>query len=362
MTIISCPNANDVTSQLTSIGAPECIDIYYSPTLDRMVYTTGQDSSHFFSNIGDPANIQSPDNILGVDSGTGGATLCFKEMENGELLSLKAKGGYSITPSVLSPSNWNVSRRWQGRGPVGPKAADVGPDFLLIFTRNGPWRYYEGTLTWIGREKRGTWDRVNWAAETLISVVVDDDNKVAHFLLPLDGSSVPNKDVKLDYFMGWEDPVMLTYTGDVIPNRFGRRWSEDDLPARCGKLVTRQLATPVDTRVNDKQQLLFGMDGAGGPGHVDFHVPDVFDDNGAGIDWQYQPGFIQSQILEMIRWAQIKGRARGAGPLYLTQVTDDPTYQVKPLLDSLAGYDDAEEVQREHESRRRQRNARHQFQ
>lgn len=318
-------NGLDITSQLTSIGVPPCIDAYYSESLARMVYTLGNTSDHYFSNIEDAANVVSPDGILSIASSNGGKTICFREMLNGELLSLKENGGYAVTPSANVPNQWNVSRRWGGvgRGPVGPRAVGLGPDWALIFTRDGPYRYYDGQYSQVGHEKTGTWDRVNWAAASQIWIEINEGAKEANIGLPLDGSTVCNEILTLNYFNGWDEPIIVTLTGEVIANRYGRRWTEQQIPARFGRMVLRQLATPVDSRINDRQ-FLYAL-----PTGVVMEVPDVYDDSGLGIDWQYQPSYARSPSLEILGFDAVKGRVKGNGVMNLLPVTEDPSFMVK---------------------------------
>jgi len=430
-------SAEDVTSQLTAMAPPNSTDVFFSETLNRMVYTKGNDTAHYFSNIGDNENIDQAGGILPVAENNGAVTVCFREMESGELLSLKANGGYAIEQNDNTPSGWEVVRRWKNHGPVNAKAVALGPDFLIVFVEySGPYRYDGHQFEWIGREKQGTWDRVNWAAKNTIWCEVDDDKKTVHFGLPLDGSPTPNKDVKCNYFNGWQDPLIVNMMGQVIPNRYGRRWSEDDLAATCGKLVLRTLNPSVDNRINDRQMLFglsravlpgetgygegpYGADGYGGLGtgvitptqaFVDMEVPDTYSDDGPvgdvsttsenpvfgngnsqtlqvadltnisvgtkllidpgvneekftvtsitngllaavftkshdpgsvvlsadysqiGIDWQYQPAFAQSPTFEIFRWSKIKGRYLGSGLINFEPVTEDPNFEVDPLV------------------------------
>jgi hypothetical protein len=76
-------NGDDVTPQLSTIPVPSCANIFFSPQLNMMVYTVGQDSSHYFSNPGDPANIASPGGILGVAESNGERTRGFVESWTG---------------------------------------------------------------------------------------------------------------------------------------------------------------------------------------------------------------------------------------------------------------------------------------
>lgn len=330
-------NADDVTPQLNTIPAPNCVNPFFSPTLNMMVYTIGQDSSHYFSNPGDPANIASPGGILGVNESNGERTRGFVETISGELISLKEKSGYEITIGSSTPSEWGVSRRWFGHGPCGPRAWDTADDFIIYFDEDsGPYRYHQGVAVQVGQEQQGTWDRVNKAASQQICVAIDNVRKEVHIGVPLDGATVPNHDMVLNYFNGWEEPLMLTMSGEMMPNPHGRRWSDNDGATNGGsfrliKVLQRTLPTPPSPLIIHRQ-VVFCLSGItqalGANGYIDMSVPDSFTDNQGAIDWQYQPAFAQSPNLDNLTWNKMKVRALGLGalqPLLIQPVTEDPT-------------------------------------
>ncbi len=331
-------NGVDVTKQLTAMVPPNSLDVYYCETLDRMIYTTGIDSQHYVSNLQDAENIDQLGGILSVATANSQKTICVREMLSGEIISMKERGGYAIEPNNLAPNQWGESKRWDKHGPVNPKAVGVGSDFLVILVQySGLYRYHRGDLTWISREKQGTWDRVNWNYKHTIWCEVDEDNNNIRIGLPLDGATTPNKEVILNYFNGWEEPLTENFQGQVIPNRRGRRWTENDLLATSGKIVNR--AITVDSRINARQ-MLYGLSYTGN-GFIlaDIEVPDRYFDDGAplvggsgyaqvGIDWQYQPAFAQSETLDQIRFVKMKGRMLGSGSINFTPVTEDPSAQI----------------------------------
>ena len=352
-------DSEDVTSQLGCIGAPKSIDVYYSHNLDRMVYTPSvnygaQVSSHYFSNIGDPENVQNPNGILGVDQSNGYPTLCFREMANGQLFSIKGKGIYQITPSALPPSEWQVSIIWNEHEVCGPDAAKAASEFLIVFARGtGPHKYDGSSWQWIGHEKQGTWDKVNWDVMQEIQVEIDVDNKRVFFGVPLNGSTTVNYWEVLDYSMGWQDPLIVMLDGSTQPNRYARRWSEWPLAARKVKVVKRTLATPYNPLVDDRQTL-FGLAATElslSKSYIQMENPNVYQDDSTsgesavGIDWQYLPAFARSKAgmqspfarntppqtgVGIEAWEHVDGRARGNGYLTMTPTADDPTFAVTP--------------------------------
>lgn len=337
-------DGTDVTAQLSSLGAPSCVDIFFSETLNMMVYTLGSDSSHFFSNPGDPGNIANPGGILGVAESNGQKTVGLREMVSGEIISLKQKSGYEITVGTDTPSQWGVSRRWLGHGPCGPRAMDAADDFLIYFDEDsGPYRYHEGVSSPIGQELEGTWARLNKDASEQVCVCIDTVRREVHFALPLDNSDVPNFDFVLNYFNGWEDPLMLTYTGELVPNPRGRRWAENDGAPNGGnfrliKVLTRTLVDAPDIRVK-KRQLVSCLSGVaiplGATSYIDMAVPDQrtdeLADNAQAIDWQYQPAFTQSPTCDNLQWDAFKGAYLGGALIAvqaLTAADDAPTKDV----------------------------------
>ena len=347
-------NAADVTPQLATIPAPSCVNIFFSESLNMLVYTIGQDSSHYFSNPGDAANIASPGGILGVAESNGQRTRGFVETISGELISLKEKSGYEVTVGSSTPNEWGVSRRWFGHGPCGARAWDAADDFIVYFDEDsGLYRYHQGVAMQVGQEKQGTWDRLNKSASAQVCVAIDNVRKEIHVALPLDGATVPNHDLVLNYFNGWEEPLMLTMTGEMMPNPHGRRWSDNDGAASGGlfrliKVIQRTLPSPPSPIIVHRQ-VVFCLSGIaqaeGATGYIDMSVPEQMNDNGAAIAPQYQPAFAQSPTLETLVWDKMKCRALGLGalqPLSIQPVTEDPNADLAPVtLDLSDGLPDS---------------------
>jgi hypothetical protein len=350
-------NGDDVTAQLSTIPVPSCANLVFAEQLNVMVYTTGQDSSHYFSNPGDPANIASPGGILGIAESNGQRTRGLVETISGEIISLKEKSGYEVTPGSSTPSQWGVSRRWFGHGPCGVRAWDTADDFIVYFDEDsGLYRYENGRAVQVGQELQGTWDRLNKSASSQVCVCVDNIRKEVHIALPLDGATVPNHDIVCNYFNGWEEPLMLTMSGELMPNPHGRRWSDNDGAANGGsfrfiKVLQRTLANPPSPLIVHRQ-LVFCLSGIqqreGATGYVDMSVPNQFTDNGAAIDWGYQPSFAQSPTLENLVWDKMKTRILGLGaltPVTLQPVTEDPNAELEPsTVDVSDGLPDSRNV------------------
>ncbi len=341
-------NADDVTPQLATIPAPSCVNVFFSESLNMMVYTVGQDSSHYFSNPGDPANVANPGGILGVVETNGQRTRGFVETISGELISLKEKSGYEITVGSSTPNEYGVSRRWFGHGPCGPRAWDAADDFIVYFDEDsGLYRYHQGVAMQVGQEKQGTWDRLTKTASAQVCVAIDNVRKEIHIGLPVDGATVPNHDLVLNYFNGWEEPLMLTMTGELMPNPHGRRWSDNDGAANGGnfrlvKVIQRTLPAPPSPIIVHRQ-VVFCLSGLqqtdGATGYIDMSVPGQMTDNGAAIAPQYQPAFAQSPTLEGLVWDKMKARVLGLGnnsPVCIQPLTEDPNADLAPVTINLS--------------------------
>jgi hypothetical protein len=328
-------DGDDITPQLSTIPAPSCANIYFAEQLNMMVYTSGQDSAHYFSNPGDPANIASPGGILGIAESNGQRTRGYAETISGEQISLKEKSGYEVTPGSSTPSQWGVNRKWFGHGPCGPRAWDTADDFIVYFDEDsGLYRYHNGVAMQVGQELQGTWDLINKLASAQVCVCIDNIRKEVHIGIPLGSSLVPTVDVVCNYFNGWEEPLMLTMTGEMMPNPHGRRWAVNDGATsganfRFIKIIDRKLsAPPPPSPLIVKRQLVFALAGTtAGTGFIDMSVPGQMNDNGLAINSQYQPSFAQSPTLETLVWDKMKLRVLGLGglqPLCIQPVTEDP--------------------------------------
>jgi hypothetical protein len=239
-----------------------------------------------------------------------------------------------------------VARRWGGDkdpgGPVGPKAVGMGHHWLVFFAfETGPYRYFEGQIQPLGHEKQGTWDRCNWDVAEQFWISVDESKREIHFHVALDGATTCNHDEVLNYFNGWEDPLIFSpYSGMMIPNRHGRRWSDHDSTARTGGKFKRSLAPPVDARV-DRYQLLTGTisDGVSNIIAVQMEQPDEYSDDTlvaavapfvgwqqAAIDWQYQPCYAKNDMLNILRFPALSGRALGNGTMYMVPTKQNPSF------------------------------------
>jgi hypothetical protein len=314
-------NSLNADQYFDRIEVPPAADIYFIPSLRRVVFTgvQGFESGHLLSDIDDPEGVRLPDSVVQTAENDGSRTIAWREMRNGEQLSLKENAGYAVSPlEGQPPALWPATIRWTGKGPCGPRAMDVGDDFLVFGHRTGVYRYDGTDCILVSPEIKETWARINWDYAHRIWFLVDENEKEIHIGVPLDGATEPNKKLTLNYYNGWSEPAVQNVYGQLVISRNARRWSIDDIDANHAMISRRELAVPVHDRINTRQ-VLFARNGS-----VDMIVPDRYDDNDDGIDSVYIPAFAKEKTGAILRFGGVSGQARGNGLLNITPMTDDP--------------------------------------
>jgi hypothetical protein len=314
-------NAVDVSGFFDKIEVPETLDIFFSPTLNRMVYTGCKnfESNHLFSLQQDPESVFATTGNLPVAENNGERCIALREMLT-NIYSLKEESGHIVTASGEDPSGWAANELWSGMGPAGPRAVAVksggedGQQFMIFAHRSGAYRFTgAGGPIWISKEIQKTWKRINWTVKHLIWVHIDEENKEVRFGVPIDGSAVPNKVLTLNYANGW-DSMTLLYRG--VPLQ-GRKWSLDDISAYGAITARRTLAVGITNEINNRQVLFASAT----DNNVNMIVPGQYNDNGAGIDSQYQPAYV-SYGGTVMQYGGFNGSAVGNGNICFTALTD----------------------------------------
>lgn len=254
---------NEVTSQLTNQPPPNAADVYFVPSLQRFVYTTGIDSIFYFSDQDDPANLDSVGSRFSVDDNSMSLAVCVREARTGEVIALKTNGGYAVIASDLPPSQWSNPNRWKEHGPPCAAAVGKGKDFLVFpsfATTAGAYRYANGELDWLSIEYQKTWDRVNKKALNTIWTLVDEDTNEIQFGVPLDDATTPSHILVGSYLSGWGEQEVLNRYGKLITARSALKWSIRLIATRTGAVVQRTLPNPPDPRIAT-HQTVYGPSG-----------------------------------------------------------------------------------------------------
>lgn len=318
-----------VTSFFRKIQAPPCIDIYFSESLNRMVLSgvTGYAGSHLVSLPADPESFYGDTGVVQPGALDGQATICWREFM-GNAYSLKERSGYLITPAPTDPSTWQAIKRWEGVGPVGPRAVDVANKFMCFVHRSGCYVFFGNQPERISTEIPKTWRSINWDYQHLIWVDIDDENKEIRIGVPLGDATFPSHVLKCNYeeSEGFDPPVHQISFGDNmgagVATAFARKWSIDDIGAYVCARVERKIpglaagghsASSGADALTRQSQIMFGASAPDGT--VNAVIPGVFNDNGAGIDCVYET----ASVADLMRPQQLGGlsvNAIGNGDLY----------------------------------------------
>lgn len=246
------PGATDVTNYANRIEIPDCSDVYFSKGLQMVIYTgcKGFPSGHLVSDLQDPEAVRVPGSNIQVSESDGDRTVCWREVRDNQI-SFKENSGYAVIANDGDPSTWDPQLLWKGKGPVGPKAVDVAGDtqtaFAVFAHRTGAYRYVGGepqliNIELIGsKEFPGIWDNINWDYGYLIVTTIDEKRRQVRFSVPYGASTVRNMTITVNYFFGWDQPVVfVTRRGTLVPNVDGRKWSLDDVPCNDSVYVPRR--------------------------------------------------------------------------------------------------------------------------
>jgi hypothetical protein len=294
-TFLQAETSTDMTDRLRVIQPPPAVDAYYSPSIDRIILSgvDGYGSGHYISLAADSESYYGDTSPIQVANGNGQLCICAREFQ-GTVYSLKERSGFVITPTATDPSTWNVSQRWEGIGPCGPRAVAVCTKFMLFVHRSGVYMYTTSLpmpmliSTEMPNIPTGFWATINWDAQKTIWATIDEDQRWARIGLPVNGATTPNVLLFLDYSEGEEGPIKFTAqdgTEKYVPG--ARKWSIHDIQANVCVKAERQLQPNASQFAIQRQtQVLFGSSAPDGT--VQMEAMGIYNDNGSGIDCRYE--------------------------------------------------------------------------
>jgi hypothetical protein len=283
--------STDMTDRLRCVLPPAAVDVYYSPSNDRVVLSgvDGYGSGHYISLAADSDSYYGDTSPIQVANGNGQRCICAREFQ-GTLYSLKERSGFTISPTATDPSTWSVQQRWEGVGPCGPRAVCVTNDFLFFVHRSGAYAYAPGQPEpqLMTKEIPTLWSLINWDYEHVIWCCVDDENKEIRIGVPLGDATVPNQTLTMNYMEGLNGPIHFSqYTDREIAMGGTRKWSLDDVAGSVAVRCERGLPENASPFAALRQsQILIGSSSPDGT--VQMVATGVYNDNGSGIDCQYE--------------------------------------------------------------------------
>jgi len=316
---------NDITDRLRVIQPQQCVDLYYSPSVDRIFQSgvPGFYSGHWVSLAADPESYYGDKGLITVGTDDGQRAWCVREYQ-GVLYSLKERGGFELSPSTADPSTWNVTQRWTKVGPCGPRAVDVCGAFMVFVHNSGIYKFEESHPELVSKELPRWWNTINWAAAQTIWCAIDEYHHEVRMGFPVGNSTVPNVVLTLNYEEGWNNPLLFSrYSGKEITIEQCRKYSVDNIAGYLGARIYRTITGlpvpnegPVDTNQQSASQYVsqFLIASSGPDGTVQAVTPGVYNDNDAGIDCQFESVAAQ-QMMTLCKLQGLNMNVRGNGSL-----------------------------------------------
>ncbi len=305
-----------MTDRLRCVLPPPAVDVYYSPSNDRVVLSgvDGYGSGHYISLAADSESYYGDTSPIQVANGNGQRCICAREFQ-GTLFSLKERSGFTISPTATDPSTWSVQQRWEGVGPCGPRAVCVTNEFLFFVHRSGAYAYTpsEPQPKLLTKEIPTLWQTINWDYQHLIWCCVDEENKEIRIGIPVGGATAPNQTLTMNYMEGMSGPIHFSqYAGREVAMGAARKWSLDDIAGSMAVRCERQLlenASPFGAL--RQSQVLIGSSAPDGT--VQMIATGIYNDNGDGIACQYETTSTQDMMdISMLGGVSINALGQGS--------------------------------------------------
>lgn len=167
----------------------------YSPSYGGEV----TQSKLFISKANNPEAVDQLQGIISTEPDNGEMVTGAFPMR-GLLYVLKERSMFAVTDNATGePFTWNVDQISRKIGTPSKNGYDLGDGWAIIASRSGLYHFNGSALTRISDEIDLTWKRINWAAHDQVFVLVDSDQKRVYVGLALDGSTVTNYLLTLDY-------------------------------------------------------------------------------------------------------------------------------------------------------------------
>ena len=254
------------TTDALSAGAFLNIGLNNTPTSgsfvnigDVMIYpsdTPFYGNTPWVSKAGQPEAFSNVTGFLGIsDADVSQQVQCCFVLRSG-LFMARETSVFGTTDNGTEPSTWPISKASDVFGACGPKAValidDVGSPGqgalgigyaagqALMVCKNGVALFDGSTATKVSQEIQPILDSVNWAYGHLVWATADPARKKVFIGLPVNGSTVINMGLVVDYATGWGDP--LTDPAN------GRKWGEWTIGTQAG-LGNFGTVDPTDARM-----------------------------------------------------------------------------------------------------------------
>jgi hypothetical protein len=314
---LEAETSTDMTDRLRCVLPPAAVDVYYSPSIDRVVLSgvDGYGSGHYISLAADSESYYGDTSPIQVANGNGQRCICAREFQ-GTLFSLKERSGFTISPTATDPSTWSVQQRWEGVGPCGPRAVCVTNEFLFFVHRSGAYAYSpsEPEPKLMTKEIPTLWATINWDYQHVIWCCVDEENKEIRIGIPVGSATVPNQTLTMNYMEGLSGPIHFSqYAGREVAMGAARKWSIDDIAGSVAVRCERRLPDNASIFAALRQsQVLIGSSAPDGT--VQMVATGIYNDNGSGIECQYETTSSQD-LMEVSMLGGVSINALGQGSM-----------------------------------------------
>ncbi|MBU6231679.1 hypothetical protein KGP36_03340 [Patescibacteria group bacterium] len=294
----------DLVLIVTGAGTPtlgewvdvDCLEIF--PT-NQPYYNTQVRCSYAL----DPESYNQLTGIMNVGAENGYAVKATFNLLDNKLYMVKELGLFSTADDGSNePSSWTINTVSATMGTGSARGVGIGDSWAIIAHKTGVYIFWGGEPVKISQEIQPDWDRINWAYDQTIYVVVDTINKRIHIGAPVDGSTVPNAEFVCDYaqLANAEGQVSgqdiaahpQVYYSIYAPDRVmapgkSRKWTIWNLSMNCGALTIR---------TDGSYHLLRGN--ATGTGKVYDQDVNQLSDDGVAIHSQYQTAYFPQSMEE----------------------------------------------------------------
>jgi len=198
---------------------------------------------------------------------------------------------------------------------------------MIFVHSSGIYKYESDYPELVSKELPRWWNTINWKAQQTIWCAIDIEQHEVRMGFPVGGSYIPNVVLTLNYEEGWNNPLLFSrYSGKEITIEQCRKYSVDSIQAYIGSRVYRTISGepdpvegPVDTTEEIERQYIsqFLFASSAPDGTVQAVTPGVYNDNGAGIDCQYETVAAQ-EMMTITKLVGINMNARGNGSLFVS--------------------------------------------
>lgn len=327
--------SNNVTDRLDVIWPYPAVHCTYCPSVDRIFQTgvPGYYSGWWVSLAADPESYYADLSFISVGSDDGERAWGVQEYR-GTIYGMRERSGMTLSANPANPQQWTATKRWSEVGACGPRAFDACGMFMIFVHRSGIYKYEDTNPDLMTKEIPYWWRTVNWLYAETICVKIDHEKHEVHILVPVGNSKVPNQEVVLNYLEGWQNPIHFSvYSGKEISVDACRKYSINDIAGYVCDRIERSIPPPNNPDLGSDNgeapqgaagipfkdssfytsQFVYGSSAADGT--VQAVVPGQFNDNGAGIDCQYET-VSPATAMSLSKIEGFTLNARGNGTLF----------------------------------------------